>query len=85
MPITSMCPINNAGIYQDRGFNVLTVSRELLTRRSRRTPLARWRSRGVPAVPAPVGLGRVINVSSGYGQLDGLSPDVPSYCLSKLR
>ena len=27
---------------------------------------------------------RVINVSSGYGQLDGLSADVPSYCLSKL-
>jgi NAD(P)-dependent dehydrogenase (short-subunit alcohol dehydrogenase family) len=27
---------------------------------------------------------RVINVSSGYGQLDGLSPGVPSYCLSKL-
>jgi NAD(P)-dependent dehydrogenase (short-subunit alcohol dehydrogenase family) len=27
---------------------------------------------------------RVINVSSGYGQLDGLSANVPSYCLSKL-
>jgi NAD(P)-dependent dehydrogenase (short-subunit alcohol dehydrogenase family) len=27
---------------------------------------------------------RIINISSGYGQLDGLSPDVPSYCLSKL-
>jgi NAD(P)-dependent dehydrogenase (short-subunit alcohol dehydrogenase family) len=27
---------------------------------------------------------RVVNVSSGYGQLDGLSGDVPSYCLSKL-
>ena len=27
---------------------------------------------------------RVVNVSSGYGQLQGLSPDVPSYCLSKL-
>src|SRR5690348_17358102 len=26
---------------------------------------------------------RVINVSSGYGQLDGLSANVPSYCLSK--
>jgi NAD(P)-dependent dehydrogenase (short-subunit alcohol dehydrogenase family) len=26
----------------------------------------------------------VINVSSGYGQLAGLSGDVPSYCLSKL-
>ena len=27
---------------------------------------------------------RVINLSSGYGQLDGLSADVPGYCLSKL-
>jgi NAD(P)-dependent dehydrogenase (short-subunit alcohol dehydrogenase family) len=27
---------------------------------------------------------RVVNVSRGYGQLEGLSPDVPSYCLSKL-
>jgi len=27
---------------------------------------------------------RVINVSSGYGQLEGLSPAAPSYCLSKL-
>ena len=27
---------------------------------------------------------RVVNVSSGYGQLEGLSADVPSYCLSKL-
>jgi NAD(P)-dependent dehydrogenase (short-subunit alcohol dehydrogenase family) len=23
------------------------------------------------------------NVSNGYGQLEGMSPDVPSYCLSK--
>ncbi|MBI2477925.1 MAG: SDR family NAD(P)-dependent oxidoreductase, partial [Planctomycetia bacterium] len=27
---------------------------------------------------------RVINVSSGYGQLEGMSSDAPSYCLSKL-
>src|SRR5436190_392289 len=27
---------------------------------------------------------RVINVSSGYGQLEGLSLEAPSYCLSKL-
>ncbi len=26
----------------------------------------------------------MINVSSGYGRLDGLSANVPSYCLSKL-
>src|SRR5262249_9533618 len=30
------------------------------------------------------GAARVVNVSSGYGQLVGLSPGVPSYCLSKL-
>jgi NAD(P)-dependent dehydrogenase (short-subunit alcohol dehydrogenase family) len=27
---------------------------------------------------------RVINITSGYGQLDGLSANVLSYCLSKL-
>jgi NAD(P)-dependent dehydrogenase (short-subunit alcohol dehydrogenase family) len=27
---------------------------------------------------------RVINVSSGYGQLKGLSPDMPGYSLSKV-
>jgi NAD(P)-dependent dehydrogenase (short-subunit alcohol dehydrogenase family) len=27
---------------------------------------------------------RVINVSSGYGEINGLSANVPSYCLSKL-
>jgi NAD(P)-dependent dehydrogenase (short-subunit alcohol dehydrogenase family) len=27
---------------------------------------------------------RIINLSSGYGQVEGMSPDVPSYCLSKL-
>jgi NAD(P)-dependent dehydrogenase (short-subunit alcohol dehydrogenase family) len=30
------------------------------------------------------GTSRIINVSSGYGQLEGMSPEVPSYCLSKL-
>ncbi|MEO0687000.1 MAG: SDR family NAD(P)-dependent oxidoreductase, partial [Cyanobacteria bacterium J06649_11] len=27
---------------------------------------------------------RIVNVSSSYGEIDGLSADVPSYCLSKL-
>jgi NAD(P)-dependent dehydrogenase (short-subunit alcohol dehydrogenase family) len=30
------------------------------------------------------GTARIINVSSGYGQVEGMSPNVPSYCLSKL-
>src|SRR5262249_26555960 len=77
--------INNAGIYPDKGVTVLTVSREQLTETFQTNtfgPLAVTQAflpflRKAPAA-------RVINVSSGYGQLDGLSPDVPSYCLSKL-
>jgi NAD(P)-dependent dehydrogenase (short-subunit alcohol dehydrogenase family) len=77
--------VNNAGIYPDRGATILTVSRDLLDRTFQTNtfgpvevtqaflPFLR-RSRAA----------RVINVSSGYGQLDGLSADVPSYCLSKL-
>ena len=77
--------INNAGIYPDRGFDVLTVSRELLTRTFQTNtfgPVEVTQS-FLPYLRRS-GAARVINVSSGYGQLDGLSPDVPSYCLSKL-
>jgi NAD(P)-dependent dehydrogenase (short-subunit alcohol dehydrogenase family) len=77
--------INNAGIYPDKGVTVLTVSRDHLTQTFQTNtfgPLA------VTQVFLPflrkAAAARVINVSSGYGQLDGLSPDVPSYCLSKL-
>jgi NAD(P)-dependent dehydrogenase (short-subunit alcohol dehydrogenase family) len=77
--------INNAGIYPDKGLTILTVSREQMDQTLQTNtfgalevtqaflPLLR---KGTSA--------RVINVSSGYGQLDGLSADVPSYCLSKL-
>jgi NAD(P)-dependent dehydrogenase (short-subunit alcohol dehydrogenase family) len=77
--------VNNAGIYPDRGVNILTVSRELLTRTFQTNTFG-------PVEVAQAFLpwlresqaARVINISSGYGQLEGLSPDVPSYCLSKL-
>jgi NAD(P)-dependent dehydrogenase (short-subunit alcohol dehydrogenase family) len=77
--------VNNAGIYPDRGVTILEVSRELLDETFQTNtfgpilvtqaflPLLRKSSSA-----------RVINVSSGYGQLDGLSPGVPTYCLSKL-
>jgi NAD(P)-dependent dehydrogenase (short-subunit alcohol dehydrogenase family) len=77
--------INNAGIYPDRGVNILTVPRELLTQTFQTNtfgPVAVTQA-FLPYL-RPSGAGRVVNVSSGYGQLDGLSPDVPSYCLSKL-
>ena len=77
--------VNNAGIYPDRDVSILTVSRDQLT--------ATFQTNTVGPVlvtqvflpflrkaPRP----RIINVSSGYGQLSDLSPEVPSYCLSKL-
>ncbi len=77
--------INNAGIYPDEGVNILTVSRELLARTYQTNtfgPVAVTQA-FLPLLRTS-GAGRVVNVSSGYGQLDGLSPNVPSYCLSKL-
>jgi NAD(P)-dependent dehydrogenase (short-subunit alcohol dehydrogenase family) len=77
--------INNAGVYPDKGVNILTVSRELLTRTFQTNTFGPMEvtQTFLPFLRAS-GAGRVVNVSSGYGQLEGLSPDVPSYCLSKL-
>ncbi|WP_442949606.1 SDR family NAD(P)-dependent oxidoreductase [Nostoc sp.] len=49
------------------------------------TPLAQfgWCKHFYPCWKNPL-KNRVINVSSGYGALEGKSYDVPSYCLSKL-
>lgn len=77
--------INNAGIYPDQGLTLLTLPRDRLDQTFQTNTFGPlevtqaflpWLRHG----SAP----RVINVSSGYGQLDGLSADVPSYCLSKL-
>ncbi len=75
--------INNAGIYPDEGISILTISRPQLTDTFQTNtfgPILVSQA----FVPYLRHGGRIINVSSGYGQLDGLSPDVPSYCLSKL-
>lgn len=77
--------VNNAGIYPDEGVNILTISRELLNRTMNTNtfePICTSQAFLPLLEKAPQA--RVINVSSGYGQLDGLSYDVPSYCLSKL-
>ncbi len=77
--------INNAGIYPDEGVDILTVSREHLDRTLQTNTFG-----AVEVTQAFLPYlrrardARVINVSSGYGQLDGLSAGVPSYCLSKL-
>ena len=77
--------INNAGIYPDNGFNILTIDRQLLTKTLNINTFG-----GIKITQIFLPLlekadkARVINYSSGYGQLAGLSSGVPSYCLSKL-
>jgi len=77
--------VNNAGIYPDQGVDALNVSRDQLTRTFQTNTFG-------PVEVTQAFLpylrrsdeARVINVSSGLGQLAGLSADQPSYCLSKL-
>jgi NAD(P)-dependent dehydrogenase (short-subunit alcohol dehydrogenase family) len=77
--------VNNAGIYPDEGLNIVTVPRNRMIETFQTNTfgpldvtqaLLDYLNRSSAA--------RVINVSSGYGQLEGLSPDVPSCCLSNL-
>lgn len=77
--------INNAGVYPDEGVNILTISRELLnvTMNANTFGSIRMVQAFLPLLEKSQDA-RVINVSSGYGALGGLSADVPSYCLSKL-
>ena len=77
--------INNAGIYPDEGKNILSISREQidLTLQTNTLGALEVTQAFLPYLRAS-GAARVINLSSGYGQLESLSPDVPSYCLSKL-
>jgi len=77
--------INNAGIYPDEGLNILNISREQLVATFQTNTFG-----PVAVVQAFLPLlrkaqnARIINLSSGLGQLDGMSPNIPSYSLSKL-
>ena len=77
--------INNAGVYPDEGVNILTIDRELLdsTMNANAFGTIRMVQAFLPLLEKSPDA-RVINISSGYGALEGLSYDVPSYCLSKL-
>lgn len=77
--------VNNAGIYPDEGFDILTVPRDLLTKTFQTNTFGAIRviQAFLPFL-SRADHARIINLSSGYGELDGLSSSVPSYCLSKL-
>jgi NAD(P)-dependent dehydrogenase (short-subunit alcohol dehydrogenase family) len=77
--------VNNAAIYPDEGVNILTISREQLATTFQTNTFGALRvvQAFLPYL-RKAEAARVINLSSGYGEVDGLSADVPSYCLSKL-
>jgi len=77
--------INNAGIYPDQGVSVLTVGRDAMMSTLQTNTLGplEMTQRFLPYLKK-AGSARVINLSSGLGQLDGLEAGIPSYGLSKL-
>ena len=77
--------INNAGIYPDKGLTILTLPRDRLDQTFQTNTFGALEvTQAFLPLLRRSSAARVINVSSGYGQLDGLSAGVPSYCLSKL-
>ncbi len=77
--------INNAGIFPDEGVTILTVSRrQMMETFQTNTFGALETTQAFLPYLRKARQARVINLSSGYGQIEGLSADVPSYCLSKL-
>ncbi len=77
--------INNAGIYPDEGVNILTADRAFMTRTIDTNTLGPLQitQACIPLLEKSRDA-RVINLSSGYGEINSLAADVPSYCLSKL-
>jgi NAD(P)-dependent dehydrogenase (short-subunit alcohol dehydrogenase family) len=77
--------IHNAAIYPDKGLTILTVSRDRLDQTFQTNTFGPVEvTQAFLPYLRKASAARIINISSSYGQLDGLSPDVPSYCLSKL-
>jgi NAD(P)-dependent dehydrogenase (short-subunit alcohol dehydrogenase family) len=77
--------INNAAIYPDEGLDILSINREQLVATFQTNTFGALRvTQAFLPYLKKAGSARVINISSGYGEIDGLSANVPSYCLSKL-
>lgn len=74
--------VNNAGILLDRADGVLTMEGDLLQRTLETNTLGPLRL-AQALVPIMPGGARIVNVSSGGGQLSQPSGWAPAYCLSK--
>jgi NAD(P)-dependent dehydrogenase (short-subunit alcohol dehydrogenase family) len=77
--------INNAGIYPDEGVTITNVPRSVMVQTFQTNTFGPLEvAQAFLPYLRRAGTARIINISSGYGQLDGMSPNVHSYCLSKL-
>jgi len=74
--------VNNAGILLDRTGDVLSVDADLLQRTLETNAFGPLRLAQAFASMMPKG-GRIVNVSSGGGQLSAPSTWSPAYCISK--
>ena len=77
--------VNNAGVYHDKKHTILTAPRELFASTLNTNTFGPIEvvQQFLPALRMSSDA-RIINMSSGYGQLSDLSPEVSSYCISKL-
>ena len=78
--------INNAGVLDDRDGTILATDLALLRRTLDINALGPLylTQKLVPLLAASAGGGRIINVSSGLGQLQDMSDEYPAYSLSKV-
>jgi NAD(P)-dependent dehydrogenase (short-subunit alcohol dehydrogenase family) len=77
--------INNAAVYLDEGRNVLDVEMDIFhTTLETNTYGPLMLCQALVPLMVKQGYGRVVNVSSGSGQLASMGGDTPAYCLSKI-
>ncbi len=77
--------INNAAVYLDEGRDVLDVEMDIFrTTMETNTYGPLMLCQAIVPLMVKQGYGRVVNVSSGSGQLSSMAGDTPAYCLSKL-
>jgi NAD(P)-dependent dehydrogenase (short-subunit alcohol dehydrogenase family) len=77
--------INNAAIYPDKNVDILTISRAQLVETFQTNTFGPLKvTQAFLPFLKKSSAARIINISSGYGEIGGLSREVPSYCLSKL-
>ena len=75
--------INNAGIFIDGGMNVLNADMEIVQNTIQTNVFGPWILARELSPLLEKSKGRIINISSGMGEINSLSGDHPAYRISK--